>query len=90
MTISACMNGHIPSLDRLWGRAYPKYICPVVRFDRRALLLIIIMIIILILILLIIIIITIMIPTAPRIPPHRPPRTDKGRGVMSLVGDVLS
>ena len=29
-------------------------------------------------------------PTAPRIPPHRPPRTDKGRGVMSLVGYLLS
>ena len=38
VTISACMNGHIPSADLVWGRAYPKYICPVVRFDRRALL----------------------------------------------------
>ena len=36
VTISACMNGHIPSADLVWGRAYPKYICPVVRFDRRA------------------------------------------------------
>ena len=41
-------------------------------------------------ILIIIIIILDIIPTAPRIPPHRPPRTDKGRGVMSLVGYLLS
>ena len=34
--------------------------------------------------------IIIIIPTAPRIPPHRPPRTDKGRAVMSLVGYLLS
>ena len=34
--------------------------------------------------------IIIFIPTAPRIPPHRPPRTDKGRCVMSLVGYLLS
>ena len=28
--------------------------------------------------------------TAPRIPPHQPPRTDKRRGVMSLVGLLLN
>ena len=39
---------------------------------------------------LIFIITIILIPTAPRIPPHLPPRVDKGGGVVSLFGYLLS
>ena len=38
----------------------------------------------------IIIIIFIIIPTAPRIPPHHPAQREERRGVMSLVGYLLS
>ena len=38
----------------------------------------------------IIIIIIVIIPTAPRIPPHHPSQRDKGRGIMSIVGYLLS
>ena len=68
------------------------YLTRRVRFARRIIMIIIssssiaIIIIIIIIVLIIIIIRVIIIPTAPRIPPHRPPRTDKRRGVMSLVG----
>ena len=37
-----------------------------------------------------ILIISSIIPTAPRIPPHHPSQRDKGRGVMSSVGYLLS
>ena len=37
----------------------------------------------------VIIIITIIIPTAPRIPPHHPSQREERRGVMSLVGQLL-
>ena len=57
---------------------------------RRSSIIIIIVIIIKIITVIIIMLIIMIIPTAPRIPPHRPPRTDKGRGVMSLVGYLLS
>ena len=35
------------------------------------------------------IIIIIIIPTAPRIPPHHPAQREERRGVMSLVGQLL-
>ena len=37
----------------------------------------------------IVIIIIMVIPTAPRIPPHHPSQRDRGIGVVSLVGYLL-
>ena len=51
---------------------------------------ILLLLLLLIIIIIIIIIIVVIIPTAPRIPPHHPSQKDKGRGVMSSVGYLLS
>ena len=37
----------------------------------------------------IIIFVLLLIPTAPRIPPHHPSQREERRGVMSLVGQLL-
>ena len=66
---------------------------------RRILIIVIVLVILTIIIIIIIvivngisdiIIINLIISTGPRIPPHRPPRTEQGRWVMSLVGYLVS